>query len=205
MDTRRVSFSRRRCPAQNPYLVCGIPCSWRATSRALRGDVRDQIRAKWCGLHSARTLPTIAQSVGHNERRRLPTLVVVLVRVAHMCRVIQPEDEDQALYDDVFRDAFGLVWESYRRNYPRRAMFPSRLSSLSRDLVPRVVGMMTSAHHPSRCLRYLKVPTAVDMISRATIPGRVWFRVQRCSWALYGLISVKPSLLHAEGCIEEAA
>ena len=56
-----------------------------------------------------RTLSTIAQSVGHNERRRLPTLVVVLVRVAHMCRVIQPEDEDQALYDDFARDILGLV------------------------------------------------------------------------------------------------
>ena len=36
--------------------------------------------------------------------------MVVLVHVAHMWRVIQPETEVQALYDDFCRDNFGLVF-----------------------------------------------------------------------------------------------
>ena len=36
--------------------------------------------------------------------------MVVLVHVAHMWRVIQPETEVQALYDDFCCDTFGLVF-----------------------------------------------------------------------------------------------
>ena len=50
------------------------------------------------------------RNVGHNEQLGIPTLGVVFVHVAHMWRVMQLEIENQALYDDLFRDTFGLVF-----------------------------------------------------------------------------------------------
>ena len=50
------------------------------------------------------------KNAGHDEQLGIPTLVVVFVHVAHMWLVIPPETEDRALYDDFFRDTFGLVW-----------------------------------------------------------------------------------------------
>ena len=40
----------------------------------------------------------------------MPTLGVVFVHVALMWRVMQPETERQALYDDFFSDTFWLVF-----------------------------------------------------------------------------------------------
>ena len=44
------------------------------------------------------------------EQLGVLTLAVVFVHVAHMWRVMQPETENQALYDDLFSDTFGLVY-----------------------------------------------------------------------------------------------
>ena len=48
------------------------------------------------------------KNAGHNEQQGVPALAVAFVHVALMWRVMQPETEDQALYDDSFRDIFGL-------------------------------------------------------------------------------------------------
>ena len=50
------------------------------------------------------------RNVGHNEQLGIPTLGVVFVHVAFMWRVMQLEIENQAMYDDFFRDTFGLVF-----------------------------------------------------------------------------------------------
>ena len=46
----------------------------------------------------------------HNAQLGIPTLGVVFVHVAHMWRIVQPETENQALYDDLFSDTVGLVF-----------------------------------------------------------------------------------------------
>ena len=50
------------------------------------------------------------KNTGHNAQLGIPTLVIVFVNVAHTWRVIQPETEDQALYDNISRDILGLVF-----------------------------------------------------------------------------------------------
>ena len=50
------------------------------------------------------------KNVRHNEQLRIPTFGVVFVHVAHMWCVMQPETENQVLYDDVFSDTFGPVF-----------------------------------------------------------------------------------------------
>ena len=50
------------------------------------------------------------KNAGHNEQLAIPTPVVVLVHVAHMWRIMQPETEDQALYDDFFATFLGWFW-----------------------------------------------------------------------------------------------
>ena len=42
------------------------------------------------------------ENAGHNEQLGIPTLAVVFVHAVHMWRVMEPETEDQALYDDFF-------------------------------------------------------------------------------------------------------
>ena len=44
----------------------------------------------------------------YNAQLGTATVVVVFVHVAHMWRVIQPETEDQAVYDDLFEAI--LAW-----------------------------------------------------------------------------------------------
>ena len=45
-----------------------------------------------------------------NHKQGIPTLVVVFAYVAYMWLFMQPGTEDQAQYDDFFRDTFWLVF-----------------------------------------------------------------------------------------------
>ena len=75
----------------------------------------------------------------HNEEPEIPTLVVVFVYIAHMWRVMQPETEDQAQYDDFFRDTFGLIFGGgaviYRRKCRCKTQTPVRVR------VPKVMNL----------------------------------------------------------------
>ena len=51
------------------------------------------------------------KNVRHNEQLGNPMMLgVVFVHVVHMWRVMQPETEDQALYDDFFATLLGCFW-----------------------------------------------------------------------------------------------
>ena len=58
-------------------------------------------------------------------------IAVVFVHVAHMGRVIQPGTEDQALYDDFFRDTFAVVLAGGHRKRVRTGWFPVRVEENS--------------------------------------------------------------------------
>ena len=49
------------------------------------------------------------ENAGQNEQLGITTLVVVFVHIAHKGRVIQPQTEDQALYNELFFYTDGLV------------------------------------------------------------------------------------------------
>ena len=49
------------------------------------------------------------KNAGHDAQLGMLTLVVVVIHVAHIRRVMQPETEDRALYDVFFVALFGLV------------------------------------------------------------------------------------------------
>ena len=50
------------------------------------------------------------KNVRHDEQLRISTVWVVFVHVAHVWGIMRPETENQALYDDLFRGIFGLVF-----------------------------------------------------------------------------------------------